>query len=392
MREELDKVDPADLEGAFAAVLNAAQRNGVLGARVFYEGTYLCALDGTRMFSSNEIHCPNCCECCHGDGSTTYHHNLFAGAIVTPGVPTVLPLCPEPILKQDGESKNDCEIQASRRFLERIQRLHPRLKLTITADAIQATGPQVRLFEELGHGYLLKVKPGSHSHLFREVEDLLKLADEDKKREAARAIGESERRQRQDTRRAGQRKGPLQEQAPEPAQVSESSASVGELVYREAGEEYRVRWVNGVALNGAKDAPTVNYIECTRQVDEQDPKATARAQAAEQKKAERQQAWEANREKRGLPTIPTEGSKPDRRTTMSAVTDWKVTRNNAKKLIEGLRAEWKIENETFNTLKNQGYQFEHNYGHGYRNLQSVLALLMMLTFLTRASDQRDPQV
>ena len=26
------------------------------------------------------------------------------------------------------------------------------------------------------------------------------------------------------------------------------------------------------------------------------------------------------------------------------------------------RCRWKIENETFNTLKNQGYNFEHNYG------------------------------
>jgi hypothetical protein len=45
------------------------------------------------------------------------------------------------------------------------------------------------------------------------------------------------------------------------------------------------------------------------------------------------------------------------------------------------RARWKIENETFNTLKNQGYNFEHNYGHGYRNLASVLAVMMILAFL-----------
>lgn len=44
------------------------------------------------------------------------------------------------------------------------------------------------------------------------------------------------------------------------------------------------------------------------------------------------------------------------------------------------RARWKIENETFNTLKNQGYHFEHNYGHGYLNLATVLALLMLVAF------------
>ena len=40
----------------------------------------------------------------------------------------------------------------------------------------------------------------------------------------------------------------------------------------------------------------------------------------------------------------------------------------------------KIENETFNTLKNQGYNLEHNYGHGEQNL-SVDCPLMMLAFL-----------
>ena len=37
--------------------------------------------------------------------------------------------------------------------------------------------------------------------------------------------------------------------------------------------------------------------------------------------------------------------------------------------------------QTFNTLKNQGYHLEHNYGHGEQNLSVVLALLMMLAFL-----------
>ncbi|MBH2006250.1 MAG: hypothetical protein I8H75_02720 [Myxococcaceae bacterium] len=45
------------------------------------------------------------------------------------------------------------------------------------------------------------------------------------------------------------------------------------------------------------------------------------------------------------------------------------------------RARWRIENETFNTLKNQGYEMGHNYGHGHQNLCSNLGLLMLLAFL-----------
>lgn len=62
------------------------------------------------------------------------------------------------------------------------------------------------------------------------------------------------------------------------------------------------------------------------------------------------------------------------------ITDFTVTLQNVVKLVHGARARWKIENETFNTLKNQGYHFEHNYGHG-KHLCGVMAMLMMLAFL-----------
>ena len=69
------------------------------------------------------------------------------------------------------------------------------------------------------------------------------------------------------------------------------------------------------------------------------------------------------------------------------VTDLIITHANAKHLMRGGRARWRIENETFNTLKNQGYHFEHNYGHGCQNLSVVLATLMMLAFLVNQIEQ-----
>ena len=44
------------------------------------------------------------------------------------------------------------------------------------------------------------------------------------------------------------------------------------------------------------------------------------------------------------------------------------------------RSRWKIENETFNTLKNQGYNFDHNFGHGFKYLSIFLSYLMLLAF------------
>ncbi len=71
----------------------------------------------------------------------------------------------------------------------------------------------------------------------------------------------------------------------------------------------------------------------------------------------------------------------------SWVTDLRISKRNVYTLMRGGRARWKIENETFNTLKNQGYNFEHNYGHGEQNLSVVFAMLMMLAFLVDQSQQ-----
>ena len=50
------------------------------------------------------------------------------------------------------------------------------------------------------------------------------------------------------------------------------------------------------------------------------------------------------------------------------ITDLEIKLDNAKNLIDAARARWKIENECFNSLKNHGYNIEHNYGHGSNNL------------------------
>ena len=68
-------------------------------------------------------------------------------------------------------------------------------------------------------------------------------------------------------------------------------------------------------------------------------------------------------------------------TTFSWVTDITITKDNVFALMHGGRKRWAIENETFNCLKNQGYNLDRNYGHGKENLATNFALLMMLAFL-----------
>ncbi len=63
------------------------------------------------------------------------------------------------------------------------------------------------------------------------------------------------------------------------------------------------------------------------------------------------------------------------------ITDINIETSMVENLMKGGRARWKIENETFNTLKNQGYHFDHNFGHGTKNLSVVMAYLMFTAFL-----------
>jgi len=113
---------------------------------------------------------------------------------------------------------------------------------------------------------------------------------------------------------------------------------------RAAGVVHRFRFVNGMPLNAARTDVRVHFIEY----------------------------WEVG---------------DDKVQHFSWVTDLRVSKRNVYHLMRGGRARWKIENETFNTLKNQGYNFEHNYGHGEDNLSVVFAMLMMLAFLVDQTQQ-----
>ncbi len=54
----------------------------------------------------------------------------------------------------------------------------------------------------------------------------------------------------------------------------------------------------------------------------------------------------------------------------SFVTDLPVGPDHVVELAACGRARWKIENETFNVLKNKGYNLEHSFGHGKKNSRS----------------------
>lgn len=292
LRERLDDVDPKDLRPAFKAVFNELQRGKVLEEFEFLDGYYLVSADGTQLFESKSIHCNTCCEKEHRDGTKSYYHQSYGAAIVHPNKKVVIPLAPEQIIRGDGSTKNDCELNALKRFIENLRAEHPRLKIIIVCDAIASKAPHIRLMIEAEMGFILGVKESDHKALFESAKHACKTFE-----------------------------------MKVPGKKKKDSKT---LIFR---------YANGLPLNDSNMDLNVNFIECTE--------------------------------------VDADGNK----TTFSWVTHIELNEENLYKVMQGGRARWKIENETFNTLKNQGYQFEHNFGHGYNHLCSVFSMLMYLIFL-----------
>src|SRR6516165_6807829 len=144
MRAILDPVDPAGLRAPFREVFRRLQRGKVLQDFLYLGGHYLLSLDGTTSFSSSKIHCPSCLVKHHRNGGVTYSHQLLGATLVHPDLKEVIALAPEPIIQQDGQTKNDCERNATRRWLERFRREHPHLPVIVVEDGLSANAPHLR--------------------------------------------------------------------------------------------------------------------------------------------------------------------------------------------------------------------------------------------------------
>ncbi|MDE0311680.1 MAG: hypothetical protein OXI52_05400, partial [Caldilineaceae bacterium] len=171
MRERLDRVDHRKLRGCFSKALAQLQRGKVLEQFTAFDGHVLLSLDGTQYFSSNKVRCAACCRKRHRNGATSYYHQMLAGALVHPDLEAVFPVAPEMIEKEDGASKNDCEQNAARRFVESYRREHPHLKTVVLQDGLASKGPHIKLLRSRDLRFILGAKPGDHKFLFEWAKD-----------------------------------------------------------------------------------------------------------------------------------------------------------------------------------------------------------------------------
>jgi len=312
LRDIMDEVNPKHLRRIFTSLFAEVQKTKVLSN---YELTavkgvphYLLSVDGTGYFSSSKISCDQCIRYNKKEGATRelrFGHNVLAASLVHPDQREVFSFCPEPIMVQDGVDKNDCEINAFKRFIADFRREHPKLAVIFTLDALYANTPVLELLKAHRIPYLITVKDN--------MDLLMSQIKEERQKGQLGSLVEVEFR--------------------------------GEKIIKKLESVYT--FSNELRLFQLREAPKVNFIQCEETLTWVDKKGVE------------------HREKK----------------TYSWITDIWVTKDNVKTLAKGGRARWKIENETFNTLKNQGYYLEHNYGHGDKNLSVNMVTMMFTAFL-----------
>lgn len=118
VRTLLDPAPPDLLYDAYWELLGILEDCDALKRFRVLAGHTLIALDGTDFYSSEKISCPNCLVARHKDGRTVFSHKAVTPTILSPNVRQSVPLRPEFITPQDGALKQDCEINASKRWIE----------------------------------------------------------------------------------------------------------------------------------------------------------------------------------------------------------------------------------------------------------------------------------
>jgi hypothetical protein len=292
MRDVIDKVDSSIFESIFKDYFKALQRGKHLESYQIMGNNYLITMDGSGYFSSNKINCDSCLHKETKSGIVWYEHQILQACLMHPNKKQVIPLMPEEIKNSDGKDKQDCEINAAKRLLEKIRKSHPKLKVIIGGDSLYSKQPMIEAIKAKNMRYVLTAKENDHKILMEWINE--------------------------------------QRQLKEVSQVE---------IKDKKGRRHIYEWINEVPLNGNKNTLLVNYFEY----------------------------WIKNENN-------------DVTYHNSWVTDINIDKDNVLELVKTGRSRWKIENETFNILKNHGYHIEHNYGHGKKHLSMNFFILNLLAF------------
>ena len=166
----LDGVDPDSVSRVFNENLHEVDKWGCLKDFRCLDGGVLLTLDGVWYFSSQNIHCQHCLHTTK-DGVTTYFHSALAGTLVRPGNTAVLPVAPQMIRNTDGDQKQDCELNAAKRWLFMYADEYKWLSPTLLGDDLYSNYPFCKEVLDKGYSFILTCKEDSHPWLTETIEN-----------------------------------------------------------------------------------------------------------------------------------------------------------------------------------------------------------------------------
>lgn len=184
MREILDPLPCEPLRQLLPVLFEKIRRAG--WAKLFktqlvtdnhQDDYYSVALDGTQYFHSTKLECPSCLVKTDHSGQAHYSHSVVAATLVKAGSRKVLPLDVEQVENSDGQGKQDCELNAAKRLVQRLRREHRQMAIIITGDDLYSHEPMVELLRSNRFHYVLVAKPESHKEMFEWVEEIDRMGE-----------------------------------------------------------------------------------------------------------------------------------------------------------------------------------------------------------------------
>lgn len=176
IRNVLDDVPDGPLSSVFDEVFDALETEGLLNAHKCLGGRFLISMDGTQFFSSDKISCGKCLTARHKNGTSSHSHKAVTAVLVAPGNPCVVPLAPEFIGNEDGALKQDCEINAGKRWIAKNRR-YAEKGAVMLGDDLYSREPFCRALSENGFDYVLVCKRESHKTLYEYVDFMAENGD-----------------------------------------------------------------------------------------------------------------------------------------------------------------------------------------------------------------------
>lgn len=213
MRECIDRVDRENFRDIFKAYCLCLQRNKRLEDYQILPNLYFVPMDGTEYFKSKKINCEHCLHKEHKEGELQYSHQALQGGIMHPDQSVIIPFMPEEICNTDGTTKQDCEMNAAKRFVANTRQDHPQMGIIFGGDSLFSRQPIIEdILAQRAH-YLFAAKPKDHKYLMEWLEAYPKLC--------------------------------------------------GMEFTDEKGNIHFYEWMNDVLLNGREDSIRVNFFRCT---------------------------------------------------------------------------------------------------------------------------------